>query len=99
MYLSQKSLEETSENHFEVAKMFLSTDNVEGIANLYFLNDPHWMDKNGMTILHFAVMEAYCSPRCTAKLLDGIIHPHVLNLDGLTPLDLARQEFRKSGKY
>lgn len=92
-----KSQNKYSEDLFKTAKMWLSADNIEGIANLCFINDPHWMDKNGMTILHLAVTETYCSLLCTAKLLDGIIHPHVVTLEGFTPLDLARLEFKKSG--
>ena len=56
------------------------------------------MDNNGMTILHLAATEGYCSPVCAAKLLDGLVHPHVVTLEGLTPLDLARKELKKGGE-
>lgn len=95
----QKSQKKNEENSLEAWKRYLSSNNFEGIANVPFINDPHLMDENGMTVLHLAVSKHYRSPPCTAKLLDGIVHPHVVTCEGLTPLDLARQANAESGEY
>ena len=99
MFILQRSYQEAGEEIFTKLKDCLSIRDVEGLANLPFTSDPHLMYENGMTILHLAVSKSYNSPTCTAKLLDGIVHPHVVNFDGLTPLDLARQLYERYSEY
>lgn len=91
----QKSQEENEKDNYERFKKYVEYSNVAGIEEMNVISDAHLMDERGMTILHWALKENYVRPSVVAQLLE-IVHPHVMNYDGLTPLDLAKKNLKLS---